>query len=175
MLNVTRTGQRAVQLRNGYVKFNSNVLASSKIATGIVQNNFLTHGRQILETAGTGVYADNGTTRKVITGTLTLTDNADALNVFTVIDDKILATNAVDETWYWAGDYTSPTAAAALTGMQWTTCGYLLTHRNLLFAMDLTESGTRHSTRIRWCDIDVFTLTDIDITSWPVKHVYDLY
>ena len=178
--NVRKTAQQGTGRRLGYTKFNSSQMSESstaKPAVGMVQHNFIA-GRQIVVVSGTKIYAvatNGASSKKDIVGSLTLTDSANNFYRFAVIDDKIFATNDVDETWYWAGDYATPTAAVALTGMQWTTCRELVTHRNLLVALNTYESGVRRSTRIRWCDVDKYTLTNINVASWPSNHVYDLY
>lgn len=172
--NVNLTEQGSAKTRNGYTTYNSNQMTGGKGVTGLYQATFKTNGVQQIEVGNTGVYADNGTTRKDITGALTLTNSEDSRYRFAFIKDQIVATNGVDETWTWGGDYATPTAAAALAGVTWSTCQDIVSHRNLLFCLYPTESAVKYPTRIRWCDIDIGTF-QIDITSWPTDSYYELY
>ena len=170
--NKTRTGTMAT--RNGFLRYNSAQItesAAAKALTGFVQVTFKSGSTVNVETAGTKVYTDDGTTRADITGSLTLTDNAEKRLRHAFIQDQLVGTNGLDETW----TYTGSGNASALGGVPWTTCGDILSHRNLLVALDSTESGTRYPTRVRWPDITSISKFTIDITTWPTDNFYEVY
>ena len=160
--------------RLGINKWNTTQItetAVAKPARGIFYRVYLGGAERVIELAGTKIYTDDGTTRTDITGALTIVNDADALGRSVYIDDKEIITDGVS-----APFYVGPTGnGAAITGTQFTKCEDFATHRNFLVAANLTESGTKHGTRIRWCDVDTTYFTDLDINTWPTAHVYDLY
>lgn len=172
--NIFITTEDVVQPRKGYEKYNSAQITESsvaKVVTGLTQANFIGGSEVNLEVAGTKIYSDDGTTRSDITGSVVVTDGENNRNRFVFYDDKIIATNGTDQTWYWTGSGN----ATALTGMQWSKCEDLVVHRNMLVALNTTESGTSHPTRMRWNDVDTDTFIGVDIGTWPTRHVFDLY
>tara|TARA_Y100000590_G_scaffold28702_1_gene32117 strand:+ start:356 stop:1909 length:1554 start_codon:yes stop_codon:yes gene_type:complete len=173
--NLNLTEQGTAKKRKGYRPWNSSQISEGgvKAITGLFQATYKAGTRQI-EMAGTKVYADDGTTRKDITGSLTLTDHAENRWRSVFLQNQLIATNGTDETVTWGGDFTTPTAASALSGVPWSTCADLVVHRNVLLALNTTESGTNHPTRVRWCDIDKRVLT-VDVTSWPADNRAEVY
>jgi len=176
--NVIMTLEDTFEARKGYTKFNATAISESatvKVINGLYQATFKGGATRIIEVAGTKVYTDDGTTRVDITGSVVLTNGEDSRNRFVFYNDKIIGTNNVDPTYY----VPSVGNAVALTGMQWTKCRDLVVHRNMLIALGTTESAggstVEHPTRMRWNDVDVNTFTGADITSWPTRHVFDLY
>lgn len=172
--NMNKTRRGTFARRNGFLRYNSTQITESsaaKAVTGIAQPTFKSGTTVIVETAGTKVYTDDGTTRSDITGSLTLTNNAEKRLRSTFIQDQLIATNGLDETW----KYTGSGNASALAGVPWTTCADIMSHRNLLVAMDTTESGTRYPTRVRWPDITSLSKFTIDITTWPTDNFYEVY
>jgi len=171
--NMNITSRGSAQRAPGYAKYNTTVMASGVAVTGLKQQTYKAGTALNIETAGTKVYYDDGTTRTDITGTLTLTNNADARYRFAYIDDKVVATNGADETWYWDGSTSGTPAAVALTGMPWTTCDDLFVHKNVLVALAPTESAVKFPTRARWCDVNRTTFV-VDITSWPDANRFEV-
>lgn len=162
--------------RGGYAEYNSTdpTAASANAVTGLIQAEWST-GTQQIECTETKVYYDDATTRTDITGSLTLSAGGDDdFYRFAFINDKLVATNGKDETWYKDSDFTAPTNATALTGMPWTTCEDLIAHRGILIALAPTESGTKQPTRIRWCDIDTRFFVPT-ITTWPDGNRFEVY
>jgi len=170
-INLTETG--TAKKRNGNNEFNDTQITESTVAkalTGLRQQTFKNDSTLQFETAGTKLYTDDGTTRTDVTGALTLTDNAEARYRFAFAKDQVIGTNGVDETWVNTGSG----ASTALAGVLHTTCEDVVFHKNLIVVLNTTESGTVYPTRIRWCDIDTYTL-QIDITSWPTDNLYEVY
>ena len=171
MENVNRTEKGNTRKRQGQPVYNSTQTGGGAEGfTGLVQATYANGTTLQIETAGTAVYTDDGTTRTAVTGALTLTDNDEARLRTAFISDKVVATNGVDETW----TKSDSGAAAALAGVLWTTCEDLVVHSGVLVALGTTESGTARPTRLRWCDINTKTLT-IDITNWPIDSLYEVY
>lgn len=171
-MDKTRTGTMAV--RNGFLRYNSAQIteaAAAKAVVGFVQQTFKRGPTVNVEMAGTKVYTDDGTTRTDITGALTLTSNAEKRIRHTFLQDQLIVTNGLDETFVYSGSGN----ATALGGVTWTTCGDILSHRNLLVALDPTEGGTRYPTRVRWPDITSLGKFTIDITTWPTDNFYEVY
>lgn len=171
--NMNLTERGSSRTNHGSAKYNSNQITESTVAksvTGLHQQTYKDGTELEIEVAGTKVYTNDGTTRTDVTDTLTLTNSVDSRYRFAFLKDQVVATNGVDETWVKGGSGN----ASALSGVPWTTCEDLVTHRNLLFALGTTESGTKHPTRIRWNDIDT-TTHEIDITSWPTGNRYAVF
>lgn len=172
MRNINLSENGAGVFRGGKEKWSSTQIAGSEAGVGLSQNDFKGGTRQVIVTP-TKVYADDGTTRKDITGSTLTGTNNDRCR-FAFLDDTLIFTNGVDQVQTWGGDYATPTVCADLTGMPWTTCDDIVTHRNFLVALSPTESGVKETTRLRWCDVDTNTFT-VSITTWPNNNRYDLY
>ena len=176
LTNINLSERGAAEVRKGYTTYNSTQLSGGEAVTGLIQANWKGTGLKQLVVTPTKVYIDDGTTRTNVTGSLSLTagGNEDRIR-WAFIRDKVVATNGKDETWTKDGTFGgSPSNAAALTGMPWTTCEDLIEHQGLLVAFAPTESGTKYPTRLRWSDINSRTWVP-DITSWPDDNRYELY
>lgn len=175
LTNVNLSLQGSARSRYGYTTYNGTVLASSQMATGLIQAKWST-GLQQLVVTPTKVYWDTGSARTDITGSLSLNAGGNDDRVrWTFFNDKVVATNGKDESWYKDGDFTDPiTNAVALTGMPWSTCEDFISHRGLLLAFAPTESSTKYPTRLRWCDINTRTFVP-DLTVWPDANRYEVY
>ena len=171
--NVDLSRRGTVRSRRGWTKYNSTVLAGSEQAVGLWRGEFSSGATKTVVVTPTAVYSDNGTTRVTITGTALTGTTADKAH-FAYAQGKLLFTNGVDQVRTWDGDDSTPHNTAALTGMPWTKAKDIMIHKNLLFAMGLTEGGTYYPTRIRWCDINRTTFA-IDITNWPTANRYEVY
>ena len=160
--------------RAGYDKFSETIIAGGENVTGLWEQQFITpNAKHQLIVTPTKIYTDNGTTRKDITGSLTLNAGIDGRTTFTFLLDQVIATNGKNPPWLWAGDYAAGTAAAEITlGGTFTSCHDFAVYENLLVALRTTESGNVFPTRIRWSDID----SDLrpDITAWPSDNKYEL-
>ena len=171
--NINLTERGSARVRFGSSKYNSAQITeggSAKSVNGLIQQDFKGGTTLQIETAGTKIYTDDGSTRSDVTGSVSVSDGADKRNRFAFIKDKVVATNGTNPTWTKAASG----SAAALGGTLWTTCQDVVVHQNLLFVLNTTESGTAYPTRIRWCDVDVTTF-EIDITTWPVGNRYAVF
>ena len=171
--NINLTERGSARKRFGSSKYNSAQISeggSVKSVNGLVQQEFKNGTTLQIETAGTKIYTNDGSTRTDVTGSVTVTDGADKRNRFAFIKDKLIATNGTNPTWTKAHSGN----AAALGGTLWTTCEDVVVHQNLLFVLNTTEGGTHYPTRIRWCDVDITTF-ELDITVWPAGNRYAVF
>lgn len=177
--NVQFTEKRTIDRRDGYVKWDQAQITESsaaQIVNGLFQANHKTHGLVEYITAGTKILMNNGTTRKDISVSGdALTAGRDNRTMFVHHADKIFGTNNVDAPWQHDGNYASGTLATAVSNIPFTKALVAVAHRNFLVFLNTTEGGVHKSTRVRWCDIDKSTFTDIDVASWPSNHRYDVY
>ncbi len=172
LTNMNFTEEQTLRKRFGYDEWHSSVTGDGNAITGLEQVDFKAGTRQV-ETAGVKIYANDGTTRKDITGTAQ-TDNDEARVRFAFMQDTLLGTNGTNAVWTWGGDFATPTATSNLSGVDFTTCEDLVVHRNLLFALNTTEGGTKQHTRVRWCDVDTEFFT-VDVTEWPSNNRTEIY
>lgn len=169
--NITETG--SVRRSFGSSKYNSTQITESSFAkavTGLRQQIFSDGTTRQIVSAGTKVYDDDGSTRSDITGSLTLTADENARCRYGYAKDYVVVTDGVNETY----KVTNTGNATALGGVTWTTCEDIVVANNLLVSLAPTEGGTKYPTRIRWCDVNPSTL-ELDIETWPVDSVYELY
>lgn len=172
LTNMNFTEEQTLRKRFGYNEWHADVTGDGNGITGLAQVEFKAGVRQV-ETAGVKVYANDGTTRKDITPTAQ-TDNDDARVRFAFMQDKLIGVNGTDQVWTWAGDFATPTVAADLSGVPFTTCEDVVVHRNLLIALNTTESGVNQPTRVRWCDVNTEFWT-VDVTNWPSNNRTEIY
>ena len=172
LTNLNLTEQQTMRKRFGYDEWFPAVTPDGSAIVGLSQIDFKAGTRQV-EVAGTKIYANDGTTRKNITGNAQ-TANAEARVRFAFMQDKLLGVNGTNQVWTWSGDFSTPANTANLSGVPFTTCQDLVVHRNVLFALNTTESGTNHSTRVRWCDINTEFFT-VDVTNWPTNNRTEVY
>lgn len=170
LTNVNLSEFGVADSRYGYTAYNTTTLPSSEHVMGLKQFGFRSATRNVVVTPD-ACYSDDGTTRTVLTGS-TLTGSNDDRCRFAFIDDTAVFTNGVDQVQTWDGDLS--TNFANLTGMPWTTCEDVFSHKGLLIALAPTEGGTKHRTRLRWSDINTRTFVS-DITSWPENNRYEIY
>lgn len=168
--NMNITQRQTARKRNGFTLYNDTVMASSVAVTGLYQLPFKSATRQ-LEMAGTKIYADDGTTRTDLTDTAQ-TNNAEARYRVAFLQDKAICTNGVNVPVTWDGTV-GATEANDLSA-PFTACDDFIVHQNVLIALATTESGTKHTTRARWCDVDGQFLT-VDVTNWPTNNRYEIY
>jgi len=170
MSNMNITEEGTAKKRRGAGKYNTAQISGGKAARGMIQRTFKGGAERFVEVAGSAVYTDDGSTRSAITGSVTVSDSADARIRSVFIDDKEICTDGVSESFYIdaAGN------AEALTGEMWSTCQDFVVQSNVLFALNTTESGTKYPTRLRWCDIDPTTL-NMSVAVWPTDSLYEVY
>ena len=162
--------------RRGKAKFNTTVIPSTEPVNGFGQFPFIA-GSQKVFTTPDKVYTDNGTTRKDITGSLSFSGTIDDHVSMAFIDDKVVCTNGVDQPYQWAGDFATPTAAAAMTfasdSTDFDTAEAFIEHRNALVVLAPTISGVKKTTRILWCDVNTRDFT-VDITRFLNNNRYEI-
>jgi hypothetical protein len=170
-VNISERG--TAESRLGYVLFNSTVLPGGEACTGLWEGTFSVRGLKRVISTPTHVYSDDGTTRVDITGSA-LTATADDRVRHCFLKDQLILNNSVDAPRVWAGDDSTPTNTAAVTGIPFSKAVDMVTHQNLLLFFGTTESSTYYPTRVRWCDINRQTYT-VDITQWPAANRYEVY
>lgn len=168
--NVSLTERGTAQTRLGYEKYDSVQYADPIV--GLWHGSFADYGDHTVVVTTKGIYTDSGTTQVNITGSALTGTSNDAVR-FVMLEKSLVMNNGVDQLQVWTGDDSTPTPAAALTGMPWTKCEDVMTHQNLLVVMGTTE-GSLCPTRIRWCDINRTTF-EVDITNWPAANRYEIY
>ena len=171
--NVNLSERGTAESRAGYDYYNSTVLSGGEAVVGLYEATFAAGTTKRVVVTPTKVYTDTGSARVNITGSA-LTGAADNLCQFVFLKDQVVFNNTVDAPRVWAGDDTTPTNTAALSGIPFTAAVGMMTHQNLLVFAGTTESGVYYPTRLRWCDISRTTYT-VDITSWPTANRYEIY
>ena len=118
MSNMNITEEGTAKKRRGAGKYNTAQISGGKAARGMVQRTFKGGTERFVDVAGSAVYTDDGSTRSAITGSVSVSDSADARIRSVFIDDKEICTDGVSESFYIdaAGN------AEALTGEMWSTC-----------------------------------------------------
>lgn len=173
--NLNFTERQTMKKRFGFDEWVADQITetgSARALVGLLQTDFKAGTRQI-EVAGTKIYANDGTTRKDITGNAQ-TNAADSRVRFAFMQDKVIGVNGTNQVWTWGGDFSTPASTANLSGVDFTTCEDVVVHRNLLFALNTTEGGTNQSTRVRWCDVNTEFFT-VDVTKWPSNNRTEIY
>ena len=162
--------------RGGKEKFNTTQIPNAEPVLGFRQANFKA-GSQKLFCTPDKVYTDDGTTRKDITGSLSHTGGNDVHFPLEFLDDQIFGCNGIDAPFVWAGDFATPTAAAALSfaadSTQFTTCEGFVAHRNTLVVLSPTISGVKQTTRILWADVDTRDF-GVDTTRYLNNNRYEI-
>ena len=171
LVNMNLSESGTAESRNGYTTWNSSVLAGSEPVTGLREQTFANLTTKHLVCVRDRIYTSTTAAHTNVTGTLSLSEaTADDRTRFTFIRNQVVGTNGKDETWVYSGSGN----ATALSGMPWTTCEDVISHRGVLLALGPTESGTRYPTRVRWSGINTSTFIP-DITSWPDANRYEIY
>tara|TARA_Y100001970_G_scaffold30769_1_gene38215 strand:+ start:2576 stop:4162 length:1587 start_codon:yes stop_codon:yes gene_type:complete len=152
--------------RNGKTKYNSSQTAGNKPMTGFIEAPFKAGSKRFFGTE-TKLYADDGTTRSDVTGSVTVSGSSDEHFSFAFIDDKIVGCNTKNPPFTWAGN--TGVNAAALTfasdSTSWTKAEGIVVHKNTLIVLAPTISSTVYPTRILWADVNTKTYT-VDITRY---------
>jgi len=173
--NINLTERGTAKVRDGYAKYNTTQITESSVAkdvTGIAQLPFKA-GTELVLFAGTVFNEETGGTRTARTGSLSLTDNAELRWRIVFFQDSMIATNGTDETvrWTGSGNATDLTSSA---NIPFTVVKDIVPHRNLLVFLRPTVSGTDHTTRVMWCDLNLRQYT-ADITNVPTDSFAEVY
>ena len=140
LTNVNVSEEGVAKSRFGYVKYSDAVLAGGEMPTGLWQGTFASGTTRQVVTTPDKAYSDPGgaASRSNITGSDFTGTNEDRFE-FIFLKDKLIMNNAVDQVRTWTGSTSSNTTD--LTGMPWTKCKGVFTHKNLMLAWGTTESG----------------------------------
>ena len=173
LTNVNISEEGVAKSRFGYEKFSGTVIPDGEMATGLWQGTFADGTTRQVVLTPDKAYSDPGgvASRSNITGSDFTGTNEDRFE-FVFLKDKLIMNNGVDQVRTWTGSTSSNTTN--LTGMPWSKCQGVLTHKNLLLAWGTTESGTYYPTRVRWCDINRKTY-EVDIGTWRADNRYEIY
>lgn len=102
--------------------------------------------------AGTArVFCDDGTTRTDLTPVTPYAGNIDDRWTGGSFNGLLLINNGVDQPQYWNGN----TATKFATLTNWNTnwrCAALRSFKNFIIALDVTKSGVRNSSMVKWSD-----------------------
>jgi len=99
------------------------------------------------------VRVTNGVASKEITNAADFSATANKNWTGGILSTFLILNNGVDEPQSWTGDYATP--ALLLDLANWTTgdkCGAMRVYKNYLVALDVTKSGTRYKTLVKWSD-----------------------
>tara|TARA_R110000824_G_scaffold134125_4_gene297044 strand:+ start:549 stop:2099 length:1551 start_codon:yes stop_codon:yes gene_type:complete len=172
-VNLTERGQAAT--RFGYRPYNSVVLPSSAPAVGFKQITF--PGNSVREVVPTSskIYADDGTTRTVLTGDALTAGNDDYARII-YLQKKAILNNGVDQIQLWDGNLANN--FADMTGMPWTKAQDIVAHKGVLVVLrpTITVDGAavEFPTRFYWSDIERKTY-QVDIETWLETNRTELY
>ncbi len=163
MSNIDLSEQRLARRRSGYEKFNTSQISGTPPITGFIQHEIGTHGLRNVYTSSTKIYADTGSTRTDLTGSVTLNAGAEARHRFAYLDSTLIAVNGTNNIWTWNGNTSSTAAALTTAPVAIATCEDVIVHKNVLLYVAPTISSTKYPTRLYWCDVDTDTFgVDID-------------
>ena len=173
LTNVNVSEEGVAKSRFGYVKYSDTVIPDGDMPTGLWQGTFASGTTRQVVVTPDKAYSDPGgaAARSNITGSDFTGTNEDRFE-FIFTKDKLVMNNAVDQVRTWTGSTSSNTTD--LTGMPWTKCKGIFTHKNLMMAWGPTEGGTYFPTRVRWCDINRRTY-EVDIGTWRADNRYEIY
>ena len=177
LTNVNISEEGVAKSRFGYNKYSAFILPGGEMPTGLWQGTFADGTTMQVVSTPDKAYSDPGgaVSRTDITGS-DFTGGNDDIFEFVFLKDKLIMNNAVDQVRTWTGSTSSNTTN--LTGMPWSKCQGILTHKNLMLAWGTTEtvdgSATYFPTRIRWCDINRRDYV-VDITTWRADNRYEIY
>jgi len=177
LTNMNLTERGTARRRQGFTPYNSTQIASSKSITGLIQETFSNGTELEVEVVNNGkIYTDDGGTRADVTGTAEVSTVADDRVRWTLMNDSMYATDGTKRAWTKtvSGNAAILTSAAQFAAASGDYCKDLVTHRNMLVALNCKESGTVYPTRARWCDINPRTLVP-DPTIWPADNFAEVY
>ena len=163
MDNIDLSEQRRARRRSGYEKYNSGQISGSPALTGFIQQDIGTQGVRNVYTTATKIYADDGSTRTDLTGSVTINAGVEARHRFAYLDSTLIAVNGTNNIWTWNGNTSSSATAMTTAPVAIATCEDLVVHKNVLLYIAPTISSTKYPTRLYWCDVNTDTFgVDID-------------
>jgi len=163
MDNIDLSEQRMARRRSGYAKYNTSQISGSPALTGFRHQLIGTQGLRNVYTTTTKIFADNGTTRTDLTGSVTLNAGAEGRHRFAYLDSKLIAVNGTNNIWTWDGNTSNSAVAMTTAPVVLATCEDLIVHKNVLLFIAPTISSTKYPTRLYWCDVNTDTFgVDID-------------
>jgi len=161
--NIDLSEQKLARRRSGYVKYNSSQISGSPAITGFIQKDIGTHGLRNLYTTTTKIYADDGSTRSDLTGSVTIDAGAEARHRFAYLDSTLIGVNGTNRIWTWNGNTSSNATVLTTAPTAITTCEDIIVHKNVLLYVAPTISSVKYPTRLYWCDVNTDTFgVDID-------------
>ena len=163
MDNIDLSEQRRARRRSGYEKYNSSQISGSPALTGFIQQDIGTQGIRNVYTTATKIYADDGSTRTDLTGSITINAGVEARHRFAYLDSTLIAVNGTNNIWTWNGNTSSTASAMTTAPIAISTCEDIIVHKNVLLYIAPTVSSTKYPTRLYWCDVNTDTFgVDID-------------
>jgi len=177
LTDMNLTEQGTARRRSGFTTYNSAQIASGKSTIGLIQETYSNGAELEIEVVNNAkIYTDDGTTRADVTGTAEVSTDADDRVRWTLMNNNIYATDGTKRAWSkgQAGNAAILTSSAQFAAAAGDYCKDLVTHRNMLVALNTKESGTVYPTRARWCDINPRTLVP-DPTIWPADNFAEIY
>ena len=148
--NIDLSEQKLARRRSGYVKYNSSQISGSPAITGFIQKDIGTHGLKNLYTTTTKIYADDGSTRSDLTGSVTIDAGAEARHRFAYLDSTLIGVNGTNRIWTWNGNTSSNATVLTTAPTAITTCEDIIVHKNVLLYVAPTVSSVKYPTRLYW-------------------------
>lgn len=146
------SGAQNMRFLNGYAqrfKGTARVFDAPTVTPYWIQNYITPTKRYWVHAGLQKVFADDGTTRTEITPASVFTGAIDDRWTGGALGGILVMNNGVDQPQYWNGD--TATDLATLTGWNsnWR-CKALRTFKNYLIALDITKTGTRYGSMVKW-------------------------
>ena len=132
MNNIDLSEQKLARRRSGYEKFNAGQIASSPALTGFTQRDIGTYGLKNDYTTTTKIFADDGSTRTDLTGSVTLNAGAEARHRFAYLASTLIAVNGTNRIWTWNGNTSASAADLTTAPVAITTCEDIIVPKTVL-------------------------------------------
>lgn len=98
------------------------------------------------------VFVDDGTTRTEITPATPFSGAIDDRWTGGSFNGILILNNGIDQPQYWNGNVATDLANITGWNANWR-CGFMRPYRNFLIAGDITKSGTRYSSLVKWSSL----------------------
>jgi len=177
LTNMNLTERGTARRRSGFTTYNSAQIAAGADTLGLIQATYSDGTELEIEVVNNAkIYTDDGTTRADKTGTAEVSTGADDRVRHTLMNDNVYGTDGTKRPWTKGstGNAAILTSSAQFAAASGDYCKDLVTHRNMLVALNCKESGTVYPTRLRWCGINPRTLVP-DPTTWPSNNYGEVY
>lgn len=141
-----------MRFANGYAasfKGTSQLFATTSIVPYWLQSLETQSARYWVHNGLTSSYVDDSTTRTNISPTTAFTGTATDKWSGGVLGGILVCTNGVDQPHYWAGNPASKMAILPAWNSAWR-CKVIKPFKNYLVALDITKSGTRYGSMVKW-------------------------